>query len=70
VALLSAASPGQIINAFHADWGLIGATGLLAAVAAVALGRVRARNVEHLGSAMPSTADPPAGRTATRLERP
>jgi EmrB/QacA subfamily drug resistance transporter len=70
VALLNSARPGQVINAFHADWGLIGAAGLLAAVAAVALGRVRARNVEDLGSAVPPNADPAAGRALTGGEPP
>jgi EmrB/QacA subfamily drug resistance transporter len=70
VALLNSARPGQVIDAFHADWGLIGAAGLLAAVAAVALGRVRARNVEDLGSAVPPNADPAAGRALTVGEPP
>ena len=72
VALLSTASPGQVIDAFHADWGLVGAAGLLAAVAAVALGRVRARQIEHVGSAVPAlpTADPAAGPALTGGERP
>jgi EmrB/QacA subfamily drug resistance transporter len=46
VALLNAASPAQVIDAFHAGWGLVGAAGGLAAAAAVALGRVRARQIE------------------------
>jgi EmrB/QacA subfamily drug resistance transporter len=78
VALLNAAGPGHAVDAFHAGWELIGAAGLLAAVAAVALGRVRARDVEQVRPGAPpaagpaSAADPtPAADPApTRGERP
>jgi len=70
VALLNAARPGHLLDAFHAAWGLIGTAGLLAAVAAVALGRVRARDVEHLGPPVLPTADPAADPALAPGERP
>lgn len=70
VALLNAARPGHLLGAFHAGWRLMGAAGLLAAVAAVALGRVRARDVEHVGPPVLPTADPAADPALTPGERP
>jgi hypothetical protein len=70
VALLNAARPGHLLDAFHAAWGLIGTAGLLAAVAAVALGRVRARDVEHVGPPVLPTADPAADPALAPGERP
>ncbi len=70
VALLNTARPGHLLDAFHAGWELIGAAGLLAAVAAVALGRVRARDVGHVAPAALPTADLAADPALTPGERP
>jgi EmrB/QacA subfamily drug resistance transporter len=61
VALLGTATPAHLIGAFHGEWRLVGAAGLGAMVAAVALGRVRARNVEQVA---------PAGPALSGRERP
>jgi len=70
VALLNAARPGHVVDAFHADWGVIGAAGLLSAVAAVALGRVRARDVEHVGPPLRPAVGPAADPALSPGERP
>lgn len=70
VALLSAARPGHVVDAFHTDWALIGGAGLLAAVAAVALGRVLARDVDRLGPPPLPNPDPAADAALTHGERP
>lgn len=70
VALLNAARPGHVVDAFHADWGFIGAAGLLSAVAAVALGRVRARDVEHVGPPLRPAVGPAADPALSPGERP
>jgi NTE family protein len=49
VALLHAGSGAESLGAFHRAYSFIGVMGLLTAVAAAALGRVRARDVDSLG---------------------
>lgn len=46
VAILSSTTAADAVEPFHRGWLLIGLTGVLAAAAGAALGRVRARNVE------------------------
>jgi EmrB/QacA subfamily drug resistance transporter len=47
VAVIGTAGPGEAVDAFHQAWTLVAASGLAAAVISIALGRVRARNVEQ-----------------------
>lgn len=51
VAVLGAAPPGQLLSGFHRCWAVVAAAGVASAVVSVALGRVRARQVDHITSA-------------------
>ena len=56
VAVLGTPTPSEAIQRFHQAWGMVAVTGALAAVAAVALGRVRARHVDRVPTASPNAA--------------
>jgi len=47
VAVIGTPGPGGVVDAFHQAWALVAASGLAAAVISVALGRVRARDIEQ-----------------------
>ena len=44
--------PGDIVTAFHNCWAMVAGAGLASAVIVVALGRVRARQVDHVEHVM------------------
>jgi EmrB/QacA subfamily drug resistance transporter len=56
VAVLGAPSPGHLLSAFHRCWAVIGGTGLACAVISLALGRIRAREVETVPAGTPARA--------------
>src|SRR6266700_2045594 len=56
VAVLGTPSPGQLLSTFHRCWAVIAATGLACAVISLALGRIRARQVETLPAGPPARA--------------
>src|SRR6266700_2676108 len=56
VAVLGTPSPGQLLSTFHRCWAVIAATGLACAVISLALGRIRARQVETIPAGPPARA--------------
>jgi MFS family permease len=60
VAVLGTPSPAHLLSAFHRCWAMIAGTGLACAVISLALGRIRARQVETI----------PAGPRAHATETP
>jgi EmrB/QacA subfamily drug resistance transporter len=57
VAVVSSAPPGDAMTAFHRAWSVVAASGLLAALISIALGRVRARDVATVEAAVPRNAE-------------
>jgi len=51
VAVLGAAPPGQLLSGFHHCWAVVAVAGVASTVVSLALGRVRARQVDHITSA-------------------
>jgi len=56
VAVLGTPSPGQILTTFHRCWAVVAGTGLACAVISLALGRIRARQVETIPAGPPARA--------------
>ncbi len=48
VAVVSSAASGDGVTAFHRAWSVVAASGLLAALISIALGRIRARDAEQV----------------------
>jgi EmrB/QacA subfamily drug resistance transporter len=51
VAVLGNPAPGAAVSAFHRCWAVVAGAGLASVVVSVALGRVRARQVDHVAAA-------------------
>jgi MFS family permease len=58
IAIVGTPPPAQVTTVFHRAWLLVAACGALAAVISIALGRVRARQVESLAPAGEGAAAP------------
>jgi EmrB/QacA subfamily drug resistance transporter len=58
VAILTGAAPGDGVTPFHRAWSVVAASGLLAALISIALGRIRARDVPTIESATSRNAEP------------
>jgi EmrB/QacA subfamily drug resistance transporter len=58
VAILRNTAGGTALTAFHRSWAVVAGTGLVSLVVGVALGRVRARQVDHVTPDVQATAVP------------
>lgn len=54
VAVLGSPSPGQLLSAFHRCWAVVAGAGIASALLSLALGRVRARQVDTVPAAGPA----------------
>jgi MFS family permease len=57
VAVLGSPAPDAVVSAFHRCWTVVTVAGLASMVVSVALGRVRARQVEHITAAVRPTVE-------------
>jgi NTE family protein len=65
LAVVSTAAPGDGVTAFRRAWSVVAASGLLAALISVALGRIRARDVATVETAVPRNAELAQDRTSS-----